>query len=179
MTRLSGGWAAAPYPGGPACCAGRPVQIYYIADGSRVAKRIGAGYSASAAAVPGAVWLTNYQGRNTKVGTAAGKVREVSVTGKPIGPVITLPKGYYIKRAVGPYLLLSKVDQGPLPQTDMLWSPATGQPLREFTGVIASGAAQIAWQPSIHCGTCAVHVVNVLSGKTATIALPRNTWAYS
>jgi hypothetical protein len=179
MTRLSGGWAATPYPGGPACCAGRPVQIYYVADGSRVAKPIGTGYSASAAAAPGAVWLSNYQGRKTKVGTAAARVREFSGTGKAIGPIITLPKGYYIKRAVGPYLLLSKFDQGPLPATDLLWDPASGRPVRTFTGVIASGAAEIAWQPSIHCGTCAVHIVNVRSGQAATIALPANTWAYS
>jgi hypothetical protein len=179
MTRLSGGWAATPYPGGPACCAGRPVQIYYVADGSPVARPIGTGYSASAAATPGAVWLSNYQGRKTKVGTSAAQVREFSVTGKPIGPVITLPKGYYIKRAVGFYLLLRKFDQGALPVTDVLWDPASGRPVRTFTGVIASGASEIAWQPSIHCGKCAVHIVDVLTGKAATVALPANTWAYS
>ncbi|MGN6793143.1 MAG: hypothetical protein ACTHJW_12235 [Streptosporangiaceae bacterium] len=178
LTRIAGGWAAEPYPGAPACCAGPAVPIYYIADGARTATRIGTGYSASAATQTGAVWLTTYRAPRTRIGTASATVKVVTVTGKPLGAAVQLPGGYYIKRAVGPYLLLSRVDQGPLPVTDKLWDPVTRSVVRDFTGVVAASATQIAWQAALNCGKCTLHIGNVMTGATSTVALPANTRAF-
>jgi len=178
LVRVAGGWAAEPYPGAPACCAGRAVPIYFIAAGSRTASRIGTGYSASAATQTGAVWLTTYRGRRSRIGTASATVREVTVTGKALGRAVHLPAGYYVVRAVGPYLLLSKVDQGPLPVTDMLWDPVTERKVREFTGVIAASATQIAWQPVLYRRRCALHVINSVTFGSETIPLPQNTRSF-
>ncbi len=178
LTRVSGGWVAEPYPGAPACCAGLAVPLYFVADGARTAKRIGTGYSASAAEKAGAVWLTSYPGRKTRLGTARATVREVTVNGAALGPAVHLPAGYYLDRAVGPDLLLSKVDQGPLPVVDKLWNPVTGRLVRAITGVIGASGTQIAWQSSLHCGTCVLRLAGVATGGSVTVALPRDTQAF-
>ena len=178
LTRVRGGWVAEPYPGAPACCAGPAVPLYFIADGARAASRIGTGYSASAAEQTGAVWLTTYPGRKTRVGTARATVREVTVRGAALGPAVHLPAGYYLDRAVGSDLLLSKVDQGPMPVVDKLWNPVTRRVVRAITGVIGSSDTQVAWQSSLTCGSCALRIANVITGTTSTIALPANTRAF-
>ena len=62
--RIAGGWAAQPFPvGDVGCdnCAPGPLPVYYVADGSRVASRIGAADFTAPAAAPGALWLVSYQ----------------------------------------------------------------------------------------------------------------------
>jgi hypothetical protein len=178
LTRVQGGWVAEPFPGAPACCAGPAVPLYFVADGARTARRIGTGYSASAAEQTGAVWLTTYQGRATRIGTARAMVREVTVSGAALGPAVHLPAGYYLDRAVGSDLLLSKVDQGPLPDVDKLWNPVTGRVVRAITGVIGASDTQIAWQSSLSCGSCVLRLANELTGASVSVALPRNTRAF-
>ncbi len=178
LTRVSGGWVAEPYPGAPACCAGPAVPLYFVADGARAATRIGTGYSASAAARSGAVWLTTYRGRRARIGTARGTVREISVSGRALGPAVRLPAGYYLDRAVVSDLLLSKADQGPMPAVDELWDPVTDSVVRDFTGVIGASDTQIAWQSSLGCGRCALRLTSMLTGVSVAVTLPRNTRAF-
>jgi hypothetical protein len=86
--RIAGGWAAQPFPvGNAACpnCAPRPLPVYYVADGSPVASRIGAADVTAPAATPGAVWLVSYR-RGANMSTAAGAAQEVGVTGAVLGP---------------------------------------------------------------------------------------------
>lgn len=78
-------------------CAPRPLPVYYVADGSRVASRIGSAGLTAPAATPGALWLVSYR-RGADMSTAAGNAQEVSVTGATLGPRLRLPAGYVIDR---------------------------------------------------------------------------------
>ncbi len=61
LIRIAGGWAAQPFPVGNGCadCAPRPLPVYYVADRSPVASRIGAAGFTAPAATPGALWLVS------------------------------------------------------------------------------------------------------------------------
>ena len=73
------------------------MTAYYVADGSRVASRIGAADFTAPAAIPGALWLVSYR-RGADMSTAVGNAQEVSVTGAALGPRLRLPAGYVIDR---------------------------------------------------------------------------------
>src|SRR3974390_3357288 len=89
-------------------CAGQPNQFYFIADGSRTATRIGAGYAqdgVAASSRPGAVWLAPYPSATASIaGSAIAQL--VSTTGRPLGPRYRLPADYVLGSGVGSDLLL-------------------------------------------------------------------------
>ncbi len=184
--RVVGGWSAQPYPAGPGClptCAGPPLPNYFIADGSPRAARIAPGFGVAASGGNGAVWLITFRRSGVNIGTTPARAQEVTTAGRPLGPRVRLPAGYLSQRAVGGDLVLAPVNQGPGTVTDKLWDPATRRVVGTFSDVIAAGPQQIAWPASYWnngapiCGHCPVHVLNLLTGTTVTIPLPRGAWA--
>jgi hypothetical protein len=183
FTRVSGGWSAqpypaGPYPAGPGClpvCAGPPLPSYFIADGSASAARIGPGFGVSASDGNGMVWLVTFRRSADNIDTTPARAQQVTTAGRPAGPRFRLPAGYLIQRAVGGDLLLAPVDQGPGTVTYKLWDPGTRRVAGTFSDVIAASPRQIAWGPV--CVHCPVHVLNLLTGTTAAIPVPRETWA--
>jgi len=179
FTQVVGGWSAQPGTAGPACgamCPGPPVPNYFIADGSPRAARIAPGYEVAASDGSGAVWLITFQRSGADITTTPALAQEVTTAGRPLGPEYRLPAGYLFRRAVGGDLLLGPVVEAPQKVvTYKLWDPATRRVVRTFRDVIASGQRQIAWGPL--CVHCPVHVLNLPTGTTATVPLPRATWA--
>jgi hypothetical protein len=183
FTRVPGGWSARPYPAqpypaGPGClptCAGPPLPNYFVADGSPRASRIGPGFGVSASSGSGAVWLITFRRSAANIGTTPARAQQVTTAGRPAGPRFRLPAGYLIQRAVGGDLLLAPVSQGPGTVTYKLWDPGTRRFAGTFSDVIAAGPRLIARGPV--CVHCPVHVLDLLTGTTATIPVPRGTWA--
>jgi hypothetical protein len=178
FTRVVGGWSAQPYPAGPGClptCAGPPLPHYFIADRSPRAVRFAPGFGVAASDGSGAVWLTTFRRSADNVGATPARAQEVTTAGRPAGPRFRLPAGYGIQRAVGGDLLLAPDSQGPGTVTYKLWDPGTRHVAGTFRDVIAASPRQIAWGPI--CVNCPVHVRNLLTGTTATIPVPRGTWA--
>lgn len=180
LTRLSGGWAAEPSPKGPACepqCPGPELPVYYIADGSAMAHRIGSNTEAAImpGSEPGTLWLSRYPKGTTDTTTAAVTAQEIAQSGRALGSPGRLPAGYGIEAQVRGYLLLTPNSQGPGPVLDELWDPSTRRVIRTFAGVVAASANQVAWGL---CGGCAVHVLDLRTGSTATIGVPARTWAF-
>jgi hypothetical protein len=171
--RVYGGWFAESTHISSPCptnqCAGRPNQFYFIADGSRTATRIGAGYAGDgvvAASRPGAVWLATYPRATAKL-TGSATAQLVSTTGRPLGPRYQLPADYLLGSGVGSYLLLFNNQHENL---SILWDPRTGRVLRHFGDVIAAGPEQIAL--SSGCQGCRVQILNVSTGTTVTTPIP-------
>jgi hypothetical protein len=179
FTRVVGGWSAQPGTAGPACgamCPGPPVPNYFIADGSPRAARIAPGYEVAASDGSGAVWLITFQRSGADISATPALAQEVTTGGRPLGPRYRLPAGYLIRRAAGDHLLLGPVVEAPQEVViDKLWDPVTRRVVRTFGDVIAAGPQVIAWGPI--CVHCPVHVLSLLTGTTATIPLPRGTWA--
>lgn len=172
-----GGWAAQPNlppPLGCETCASAPQPVYYIADGSPVARRIGTSNAQPApAADPGALWLMSYR-RGADMSTAAATAQEVSAAGTALGPRLRLPAGYTIHQGTRAGLLLVQVkaDSGPFPYE--LWDPGTQRVTRSFVNVIAVSPAQIAWVPAC-TDSCQVHVLDLSDGQVREISLPRRS----
>ena len=168
--RVGGGWSVGAWVLNSAClphtCVGPPVRAYFIADGSLTATRIGAGFRVRASGRAGAVWLVSYRRSTDNWRTTPARVQLVSTTGQPLGPRYRLPAGYLLDRGVGNYLLLYSVRARP-PYVSELWDPRTGQVVRRVDNVIAVGPDQIAWSPG--CRGCRAQVLNVSTGKSATI----------
>jgi hypothetical protein len=178
LTRVVGGWSAQPGTAGPACgatCPGPPVLNYFIADGSPRAARIAPGYEVAASDGSGAVWLITFQRSGADISTTPALAQEVTTAGRPLGPRYRLPAGHLFRRAVGGDLLLAPVSEGPGTVAYKLWDPVTRRVVRTFGDVIAAGPQAIARGPI--CVHCPVHVLSLLTGTTATIPLPRGTWA--
>ena len=171
FVRLSGGWAAEPTANSSPCpeCVGQPNQFYFIADGSRAATRIGAGYAqdgVAASSRPGEVWLATYP-RATASITGSATAQLVSTTGRPLGPRYRLPADYVLGSGVGSDLLLvNNANQN----LAILWDPRTGRVLRHFDNVIGSSPEQIAW--SAGCPSCRVQILNVSTGQNVTTPIP-------
>ena len=203
FSRVYGGWIAEPNqtvqpwssscpPHGIDACAGRPQEFHFIADGSRTATRIGAGFWADgvvASSRPGAVWLATYPRATAKL-AGPGYAQLVSTTGRPLGPRYQSPAKTLLGSGVGSYLLLVNDNQQNL---SILWDPGTGRVLRHFGNVIATGPEQIAW--SRGCRGCRVghvprraggpgllqpgqkvalivQILNVSTGTTVTLPIP-------
>ena len=110
--RAAGGWAVQADPGAQAACgscAGPPRAVYFLADRGRSVTRVGLA-DAVAPGVGGALWLTSYP-PDAEPRTAAGMAREVSITGRPLGPQFRLPAGYLIEQGTDHGLLLAPVAQ--------------------------------------------------------------------
>ena len=170
----SGGWAVQPplpTPLGCDTCAPAPQPVYYIADGSSVARRIGTSNAQPApAAAPGALWLLSYR-RGADMSTAAGRAQEVSAAGTALGPPLRLPAGYTIYQGTRAGLLLVQVQASAGLVRYELWDPGTQRVTRSFLHVIAVSPAQIAWVPAC-TDRCQVHVLNLSDGQTREISLP-------
>ncbi len=180
LIRIAGGWTAQPFPGNHsncANCAPRPPPVYYVADGSRAASRIGdADYTAPATA-PGTLWLVTYR-RGADMSAAAGTAQQVSVTGAALGPRLSLPAGYVIDQGTRAGLLLVQEQaSGSSPVRYELWDPGTRRVTRSFVNVIAASPAEIAWMPACTAG-CRVHVLRLPGGPAAEISLPGRSQSY-
>src|SRR5215470_594541 len=179
LIRIAGGWAAQPFPVSNASCANcapRPLPVYYVADGSRVASRIGSAGLTAPAATPGALWLVSYR-RGADMSTAAGNAQEVSITGATLGPRLRLPAGYVIDRGTRAGLLLVQERAGSHQFRYELWDPGTRRVTRSFVDLIATSPAQIAWMPGCTAG-CRVHVLHLPGGRVQEIALPGRSKSY-
>jgi hypothetical protein len=179
LIRVAGGWAALPFPGnGVSCgdCAPRPMPVYYIADGSREASRLGAAAFVAPAATTGAVWLVSYRAGAVMHATA-GTAREVSVSGAALGPRRRLPRGYVIDQGTAAGLLLAPEQAGNGVVRYRLWEPGTRRVGRSFQNVIAVSRAEIAWMPGC-TARCAVHVLNLAGGTGHVIPLAGRSRAY-
>src|SRR6266852_320159 len=179
FTRVRGGWAVQPgLAAGPGCagCGARPSPVYFLADRARSATLAGTADRVAPAADSGAVWLTSYPagagpfGANS--GGPVGFAREVSATGDPLGPRLTLPAGFVIDEATDRGLLLV-----PAPPAHTatpvyeLWNPVTSRVVRRFGAVLAASASRIAWTSG--CGAqCRVQVLDLATGRMTRIALP-------
>ena len=180
LIAIAGGWAAQPFPVGDAgcdTCAPGLLPVYYIADASRVASRIGAADYTASAATPAALWLVSYP-RGADMSTAAGDAQEISITGASLGPRLRLPAGYAIDQGTRAGLLLvQEQQQGSSPLRYELWDPGTGRVTRSFVNLIAASPAEIAWMPGCTAG-CRVHVLNLSGGSVQEIALPGRSKSY-
>jgi hypothetical protein len=172
FNRVGGGWSVITSRQSSPCaayqCAGPPRQVYFIADGSRTATRIGAGFWVLASGRDGAVWLVSYPRSTDNIRTTPARIQLVSTTGQPLSPRYRLPAAYLLASGVGNYLLLSPVRSRP-PYVSELWDPRTGQVVRRVDNVIAVGPGQIAWSPG--CRGCHAQVLNVSTGKSVTLPI--------
>ena len=189
LIRIAGGWAAQPFlVGNVGCdnCGPGPLPVYYVADGSRVARRIGAADFTAPAATPGALWLVSYR-RGADMSTAVGNAQEVSVTAATLGPRLRLPAGYVIDRGTRAGLLLVQELPGSSPVRYELWDPGTRRVTRSFVNLIAASPAEIAWMPGCtidfaplpaRTAGCRVHVLDLTHAQVEEIALPGRSKSY-
>src|SRR5215472_16116801 len=173
FNRENGGWVASPINYSSPCsitvCAGPPATFYFIAEGSRTASRIGAGYAQDGVdpgSRGGTVWLVTYPRVTTSL-LASSFAQLVSSAGSPLGPRYQLPANYLMGRGVANYLLL---DVNTNQSRFALWDPRTSRVLGYFNHVVAQGPEQIVW--SRGCESCQLQVTNVPSGKTFTTPIP-------
>ena len=173
FNRVGGGWSVITSRQSSPCaayqCAGPPRQVYFIADGSRTATRIGAGFWVLASGRDGAVWLVSYPRSTDNIRTTPARIQLVSTTGQPLSPRYRLPAAYLVVGGgVGNYLLLTPVRSRP-PYASELWDPRTGQVVRRVDNPFAAGPGQIAWSPG--CRGCHAQVLNVSTGKSVAIPI--------
>jgi len=190
LIRIAGGWAAQPFPADDVWCgdncAPGPLPVYYVADGSPVASRIGSADFTAPAATGGALWLVSYR-RGADMSTAVGNAQEVSVTGATLGPRLKLPAGYVIGQGTRAGLLLVQAVAGSSPVRYELWDPGTRRVTRSFVNLIAASPAEIAWMPGCpldftalpaRTAGCRVHVLDLPGGRVEEISLPGRSTAY-
>lgn len=178
LFRVAGGWAVQPFPPGNGCtsCAPRPLPVYYLTDRSPTVRRLGAADFTAPAAGAGALWLISYHpGANMR--TAAATAQQVSITGQPLGPRLTLPAGYVIDQATRTGLLLVPALAGPGLVRYELWDAGTRRVTRSFVHLIAATPAEIAWMPAC-APACRVNVLHLPAGHTDVISLPERSQAY-
>ena len=188
FTRIGGGWALQPNSAARApvgddrdapCsdCAGPPLPVWYLADGARSVTRVGMADQVAPAATASALWLTTYP-LNAVITTTAATAREVSLAGVPLGAPVRLPSGYVISQATDRGLLLAPVSPQPGTTAYKLWDAAAPAASRTFDGVIAATATEIAW--AANCALpCRIQVLNLSTGRQATVRLPAGTSAGS
>jgi hypothetical protein len=170
--RIVGGWAVQANPAASvACndCAKPSMPVWFLADGARSVIRVGTANLVAPSATAGAMWLTSYPPGVT-MSTAAGTAREVSTTGTPMRPRVSLPSGYVIDQATDRGLLLAPVSQQATP-ADKLWDPAAPRASRAFGTVIAASPTEIAW--ASRCApACQVQVLDLATGRHTVVRLP-------
>lgn len=171
--RADGGWAVqSAEVAAPTCgeCAGPPRPVYFIADHALGATPVGLANAVAPSATPCALWLTSYP-PGARSPDAVGTAREVSASGRPLGPSVRLPAGYVIDRATSAGLLLSPVIRADGGAPYRLWQPRTGHTGRMFTSVLAASAHALAWTPSC-AWQCRVRVLDLVTGRVTVIRLP-------
>jgi hypothetical protein len=175
--RVGDGWALqANLADNISCshCDAAPLPVYFLGDQARSVTEVGQANLVAPGAATGELWLTSYP-RGTDIPGGKGTAREVSTTGAPLGPQLTLPAGEAIEQATDRGLLLAPAAPRTGEMADMLWDPSDPQASRTFSGVIAASPAEIAWAPQCdQQGTspCLVEVLNLLTGKLTTLPLP-------
>ncbi len=172
FVRATGGWTVQAGPAAQAgcgLCAGPRRAVYFLADHAQAVTQVGLA-DAVAPGAAGALWLTSYP-PDAEPRTAAGMAREVSITGRPLGPQLRLPAGYLIEQGTDRGLLLAPVAQDSGTMPDTLWDPAPPQSSRSFAGVIAASATEIAWAPPC-AARCGVQVLNLATGRQVSVELP-------
>jgi hypothetical protein len=173
FTRVGGGWAIHRVPVGPTGCGncpGPPVTVYYLANSSRQASKVGLGTMVAPGARTGTLWLTTFPAR-LSLGARPGVAREFSGTGRPLGPRVELPSGYTIGQGTSRGLLLVSNTQRTSAAADVLWNPAARHLTRSFNGVIAVSANQVAVTPPC-AATCPVQVISLVTGRTVLLSVP-------
>ena len=151
--------------------------MWFLADGAPSATRVGTADQVAPAATASALWLTSYP-VTAVMSTAAGTAREVSLAGVPLGAPVRLPAGYVISQATDRGLLLVPVSPQPGTTAYKLWDAAAPTASRTFDGVIAATATEIAW--AANCALqCRIQVLNLSTGRQATVRLPAGTSAGS
>jgi hypothetical protein len=173
FTSVAGGWAIQAGAGAqPGCsaCAGPPRPVYFLGDHAQSVTRVGLASAIAPAAVPGAVWLITYL-PDANTASAAGTAREVSVTGTPLGPAVSLPAGYVIDQGTDRGLLLAPAVQHPGTPAYTLWDSTGSRAARTFAGVIAASATAIAWAPACD-PICQIQVLDLATGRHTIVVLP-------
>ena len=177
FTRVAGGWAVQASPAGTTSwsgCGEPSLPVWFLADGSRSATRVGTANLVTPAAAAGAVWLTS----EPSASTGPVMAQEVSVAGVPLGSPVRLPRGYLIDQATDRGLLLAPASGQPGTAADELWNPASARTVRTFGDVLAASPAEIAYTPPC-AATCQVRLLDLVTGKTTAVELPAGSSATS
>jgi hypothetical protein len=172
VTRVPGGWTVQAVPAAPTVCNGCDGSlraVYFLADAGRSVTMVGLA-DAVAPGIAGGLWLTS-EPPDAAPGRGAATAREVSVAGRQLGPVVSLPAGYVIVQGTGRGLLLAPVIQASGTMADELWDPVTQRSTRSFADVIAASTTQIAWAPAC-AARCQVQVLDLTTGRQVTAQLP-------
>jgi hypothetical protein len=175
--RAEGGWAVQPnLAGNTVCgyCNTTPLPVYFLRDQARSAAQVGMANLVAPGAAAGELWLTTYP-PGTDIPNGKATAQEVSTTGAPLGPQLTLPAGEAIEQATDRGLLLVPADPGPGVPVNTLWDPSDPRASRTFFGVIAASPTEIAWAPQCDQGSatgCGVEVLNLVTGRMTTLTLP-------
>jgi hypothetical protein len=180
FTRVSGGWAVQASAAGKTAqddYAVPPLPVWFLADGAQSVTRVGSANQVAPAATAGALWLTSYP-LGADASSAAGTAREVTLAGVPLGAPVKLPPGYVIDQATDRGLLLAPVSPQQGATADKLWDAAAPRASRTFDAVIAATPAEIAWAPAC-ASLCAVQVLDLATGRQATVELPKGSSAAS
>jgi hypothetical protein len=180
LIRVADGWAALPWPSyDTSCpnCAPRPMPVYYVADGSREARRLGAADFVAPAATKDALWLVSYRAGALMPATAAW-AQELSVSGATVGPRLMLPAGWIIDQGTSAGLLLVPELTRASVVRYRLWVPATRRISHSFPNVIAVSPGEIAWAPAC-TPRCAVRVLSLNGGPGRVIPLAGRIQAYA
>jgi hypothetical protein len=179
LIQVANGWAALPFPRyDSSCpnCAPRPMPVYYIANGSREASRLGAADFVAPAATTDAVWLVSYRA-GAVMPTTSGTAQELSVAGTALGPRRRLPPGWVIDQGTSSGLLLAPEYTRAGVVRYQLWAPGTRRGSPSFPNVIAVNPGEIAWVPAC-AARCTVHVLNLNGGPARAIPLAGRSQAY-
>jgi hypothetical protein len=136
--------------------------LFYLADGKKVATRIGFSTFPAPSSDAREAWLVYYpnQGRP--------RAQLVSIDGWRIGGQVTLPANSTVMAGVGKYLLLNTPSYG---SRGELWDPASRRVERAFGHVEVAGPEQVAWGRP--CEGCQVNVLDTRTGSVTSIAIPR------
>jgi hypothetical protein len=171
FTRVGGGWAVqADVTSCGGDCVAPPGPVWFLGNGAQSAIPVGTADLVAPAAGTDALWLTRYiptAGNATRVGVA----REVSPTGAPLAPSVSLPTGSVIDQATDRGLLLISPSRQTGKWVYTLWNPASRKAIRTFDDVIAASATDVAWTSGC-APTCRVQVLDLMTGIQTTVGLP-------
>ena len=178
FTRVGGGWAV--QANGTFCgggdCATPPSPVWFVGNNAQSAVPIGDGDLVAPADNTNALWLTSYYPAANNA-TAAGEAREVSTTGKQIGPAVTLPRGYLIDQGTDRGLLLTSASGQPGKSAYTLWDPATRTDILGLGNVIAASATDVAWTSGCAPTGCRVQMLDLATDTQTSVALPTGSSA--
>ena len=172
FTRVGGGWAvqADVTSCGGGDCVAPPGPVWFLGDGAQSAIPVGTADLVAPAAGTDALWLTSYFPTAGNA-TGAGVAREVSPTGAPLAPSVSLPTGSVIDQATDRGLLLISPSRQTGKWVYTLWNPASRKAIRTFHDVIAASATDVAWTSGC-ARTCRVQVLELMTGIQTTVGLP-------